>query len=74
MPSGELVVVEPHPPQVIVELFRAIADALEEERPLAMPHPFRHIRLQLATEGTETTTSRRGELSLLWQELAHPGD
>ena len=73
-PAGGLIVVEPHPPQTIVALLRVIADAIEEERPVAMPHPFPHIRLQLATEETESAPSGRGELSLLWQELAHPGD
>ena len=39
-----------------------------------MPHPFPHIRLQLATEGTAPAPPGRGELNLLWQELANPGD
>jgi hypothetical protein len=73
-PAGELIVVEPHTPEVIVALMRAIADAIEQERPVAMPHPFPHIRLQLATAGTEPDRARQGELRLLWQELAHPGD
>ena len=73
-PSGELIVVEPHSPEVIVALLRAIADAIEQERPMAMPHRFPPIRLQLVTEGTEPTEPSRGELRLLWQDLAHPGD
>ena len=72
--TGEVIVVEPHPPEVIVALLRAIADAIEQERPVPMQHPFPHIRLQLATEGAEPTQPRRGELRVLWQELAHPGD
>jgi len=72
--TGELIVVEPHPPEVIVALLRAIADAIEREEPVAMPHPFPPIRLQLATDRTESGKSTRGELRLLWQELAHPGD
>ena len=72
--TGELIVVEPHPPEVIVALLRAIADAIEREEPVKMPHPFPPIRLQLATDRTESGKSTRGELRLLWQELAHPGD
>ena len=59
---------------MIVALLRAIADAIEREEPVAMPHPFPSIRLQLATDRTEAGKSTRGELRLLWQELAHPGD
>jgi hypothetical protein len=73
-PGGELIVVEPHPPEMIVGLLRTIADAIEQEKPVAMPHPFPHLRLQLVTEGTEPGPPRHGELSLLWQEQAHPGD
>ena len=73
-PAGELIMIEPHPPQVIVGLFRAIADAIEQERPVAMPQPFPHIRLQLLTNGTRSGKPSQGELRLLWQELAHPGD
>jgi hypothetical protein len=72
-PEGELIVVEPHPPETIVALLRAIADAIELERPLSMPHPFPHLRLQLVTEGAESAPPMRGELRLLWQEQAHPG-
>jgi hypothetical protein len=72
--TGELIVVEPHPPEVIVDLLRAVADAIEREEPVAMPHPFPPIRLQLATDRTTSGEPRRGELRLLWQELAHPGD
>ena len=64
----------PHPPEAIVDLLRAIADAIEQERPVAMQHPLPHIRLELVTEGTESSQSERGELRLLWHELAHPGD
>ena len=71
--AGELITVEPHPPEVIVELLRAIADAIEQERPVAMAHPFPHIRLQLVTEGSETSRPTRVELRLLSQEQAHPG-
>jgi hypothetical protein len=73
-PSGELIIVEPHPPEVIIAVLRAIADAIEEDRPVAMPSPFPHIRLQLLTEGTEATRPTHGELHLLLQDLAHPGD
>jgi hypothetical protein len=73
-PTGELIVVKPHPPEAIVALLRAIADAIEQQRPVAMPHPFPHIRLQLKTERTEPSKPSHGELSLLWQELSHPGD
>jgi hypothetical protein len=73
-PTGELIVVEPHPPEVIVDLLRAIADAIEQERPVAMQHPFPHIRLELVTEGAEPSQSKRGELCLLWHELGHPGE
>jgi hypothetical protein len=73
-PAGTRIVVDPHPPEAIIALLRAIADALEEERPVAMRHPFPHVRLELATEGTEPTSSRRGQLRLIFQELAHPGD
>ena len=31
--TGELIVVEPHPPEVIIAVLRAIADAIEEGRP-----------------------------------------
>jgi hypothetical protein len=72
-PQGERIVIEPHPPEAIVALLRAIADAIEQERPLAMPRPFPHIRLQLVTEGTEPADSKHGELRLLWMEQAHPG-
>lgn len=67
------IVVEPHPPQVIVALLRAIADAIEQERPVAMPHPIPPVRLQLVTEGSEPSPSKNGELRLLWQDLSHPG-
>jgi len=72
-PEGEIIDVEPHPPRAIIDLLRAIADALELERPLAMSQPFPHLRLQLVAEATEPTKPKRGELTLLWQELAHPG-
>jgi hypothetical protein len=72
-PDGERIVVEPHPPEAIVALLRAIANAIEQERPLAMAQPFPHLRLELVTEGPEQRDSRRGELKLLWQELGHPG-
>lgn len=71
--EGELIVVEPHPSEEIVTLLRAIADAIEQERPIAMQHPLPHLRLQLVTEGVDPTSSPRGELSLIWQEQAHPG-
>jgi hypothetical protein len=71
--EGELIVVEPRPSEAIVALLRAIADAIEQERPVAMQHPLPHVRLQLATEGTEPGSSGRGQLGLLWQEQAHPG-
>lgn len=73
-PAGEMIVVEPHPPEAIVVLLRAIADAIEQGRPVAMPHPFPHIRLELVTEETEPSPPRQGEFRLLWQNLAHPGD
>jgi hypothetical protein len=72
--TGDVITVEPHPPEAIVALLRAIADAIELGQPVAMRHPFPHIRLQLVIGGTECGTPRRGELQLLWQELAHPGD
>jgi hypothetical protein len=72
-PGGELIVIEPHPPEAIVALLRAIADAIEQERPLAMPRPFPQIRLQLVTEGSEPDDSKHGELRLIWMEQAHPG-
>jgi hypothetical protein len=72
-PDGELLVVEQDSPQMIVALLRAIADAIEQQRPLRTSHPFPHLRLQLATEATEPTRETRGELLLLWQEQAHPG-
>ena len=65
--------VEPHPPEEIVALLRAIADAIEQERPLSMPHPFPQLRLQFVTEGAASAPPMRGELRLLWQEQAHPG-
>lgn len=71
--DGGLLVVEPHPTEAIVELLRAIADAIEQERPLALDHPLPPVRLQLVTEGAQPTSARRGELALLWQEQAHPG-
>ena len=71
--EGELIVVEPHPPEAIVALLRAIADAIEHERPVAMRHPLPNLRLELLTEGAQPGPSGRGELSLLWQEQAHPG-
>jgi hypothetical protein len=73
VPGGELIVIEPHPPEAIVALLREIADAIEQERPLAMPRPFPRIRLQLVTQGTEPADSKLGELRLLWMEQAHPG-
>ena len=73
-PTGERIVVEPQPPEAIVEVLRAVADALEQERPTAMPRPFPDIRVQLVTAGTETTPPKRAELRVLWRELAHPGD
>ena len=73
-PTGQRIVIEPQPPEAIVEVLRAIADAIEQERPTAMPRPFPDIRVQLVTAGTETTPPKRAELRVLWQELAHPGD
>jgi hypothetical protein len=70
---GAVIVAEPHPPEAIVTLLRAIADAIEQERPVAMPRPFPRIRLQLVTEGVEPDRAGAGELRLLWHELAHPG-
>jgi hypothetical protein len=72
--TGELIAIEPHPPEVIVALLRSIADAIEMGQPVAMRQPFPNIRLQLVTEGTEHGEPKLGELRLLWQELAHPGD
>jgi hypothetical protein len=72
-PEGELIAIEPHPPETIVALLRTIADAIEQERPDTMPHPFPHLRLLLVTEGTEPGPPRRGELSPLWQQ-PNPGD
>lgn len=72
-PEGELIVVEPRPSEAIVALLRAIADAIEQERPVAMQHPLPQMRLQLVTAGTEPGSSGRGQLSLLRQEQAHPG-
>ena len=71
--DGELIVVESHPPEAIVDLLRAIADAIEQERPLPMAHPFPHVRLELVTESDQRPGARRGQLTLLLQELAHPG-
>jgi hypothetical protein len=73
-PKGETIAVEPHPPEVIVGLLRAIADAVESGQPVPMRRPFPHVRLQLVTEGSERGVPGQGELKLLWQELAHPGD
>jgi hypothetical protein len=72
-PEGELIVVEPHPPEAVVALLRAIADAIEQERPLSMQHPFPHLRLQLVTDRSDPKRPKQGELHLLWQEQAHPG-
>ena len=71
---GDMIAVEPHPPSVIVSLLRAIADAIEQGRPVAMAHAIPHLRLELVTEPFEASQPGRGELRLLWQELAHPGD
>jgi hypothetical protein len=71
--SGAVIVADPHPPEAIVALLRAIADALEQERPVAMPHPYPHVRLQLVTEPVEPDPAGAGALHLLWHELAHPG-
>jgi hypothetical protein len=73
-PDGELVVIEPRPPEAVVALLRAIADAIEQERPTPMRRPLPQLRLQLATDGTRSGPPRRGELRLLWQQKAHPGD
>ncbi len=72
--AGGRIVVEPHPPEMIVALLRAIADAIEAEKPVAMSHALPHVRLQLVTEGTDPDRATRGELRLLWQELVRPGD
>jgi hypothetical protein len=72
-PAGGEIVVKPYPPSAIVELLRAIADAIEQERPVPMHHPLPQLRLQLATEAIEPGATR-SPLSLLVQELAHPGD
>ena len=71
--DGELIVVEPHPPETIVALLREIADAIEQQRPLVINEPFPQVRLQLVTAGHERSRSGRAELKLLWQEQSHPG-
>lgn len=71
-PEGEIVSVESYPPNDIVGVLRALADALERGEPVTMPHRFPPVRLQLVIEGT-AAKKRSGELYLLWQELSHPG-
>jgi hypothetical protein len=72
--AGGRIVVDPRPPDALVPLLRAIADAIEQERPLPMPDPSPQLRVQFVTDFSEARRPGGGELGLLWQEQAHPGD
>ena len=61
-------------PEFVARYIVREAKTYEEGRPVAMPRPFPHVRLQLLTEGTEAPRPAHGELHLLWQDLAQPGD
>jgi hypothetical protein len=72
-PRLTAIVVEPWPPESIVETLRAIADSIEEECPLDLLRPTPHVRLQLDIETAAASTSR-DQPQRVWQELSHPGD
>ncbi|WP_162941440.1 hypothetical protein [Desertimonas flava] len=73
-PTVERIIIEPHPPELIVELLRAIADAIEREQPMPLSHPLPPLRLEMTAGSTTATPPGRVELRLLMRELAHPGD
>ena len=62
-PEGERIVVEPHPPEEILTLLRTIADAIEQERPLSMPHPFPPLPAAVRDRRSHLPRRRCGESS-----------
>ena len=70
---GEVISVEPHPPEDIVALLRAIADAIERGEPVAMPTPAPPVRLQPGRRGPARARQPLGTASAPMAGALPPG-